>query len=178
MTPAYIALGSNLRCPETQLRRAVAALATLPQAQLTRVSPVYRSPAVGPGEQPDYLNAVALLNTGLPAETLLDALQQIENAQGRVREIHWGARTLDLDILLYGQDCIESNRLSIPHPAMSRRNFVLYPLVDLAGINLQLPDGTVLGTLVAACARGGLEKTAIDLNNNETATGNTRGITP
>lgn len=178
MTQAYITLGSNLQDPETQLRRAVAALGKLPESRLAGISPVYRSAAVGPGEQPDYLNAVVLLDTSLSPLTLLDALQRIEAAQGRLRDLRWGARTLDLDILLYGRERIEAARLSIPHPAMSQRNFVLIPLLDLAGENLLLPDGNVLGTLVSAVGRSGLVKTAIDLNNNATVQGKTRGITP
>ena len=166
MTPVYIALGSNLQNPEKQLRRAVRALRTLPDSRVEQISPVYRSPAVGPGEQPDYLNAVLRLSTRLSPPDLLDALQRIEADQGRVREQRWDARTLDLDILLYGQERIETARLTVPHPAMKQRDFVLYPLAEIGGDNLLLPDGTVLGTLVAASAGGGLEKTDVRLDNN------------
>lgn len=163
MTPAYIALGSNLQDPATQLQNALLALGALPNSAIETVSPVYRSVAVGPGVQPDYLNAVALLNTTLSPAILLKALQSIETRQGRVRSERWGPRTLDLDLLLYGQEQIATAELSVPHKAMGQRNFVLYPLSDIAGDNLLLPDGTVLGTLVAACVRGDLVKTNLQL---------------
>ena len=159
MTPVYIALGSNLQEPARQLCLAVTAVSQLPDSHIERVSSTYRSAAVGPGAQPDYLNAVLRLGTRLGPLKLLDALQQIEQSQGRVRGERWGARTLDLDILLYGDSQIDSERLTIPHPAMRQRNFVLYPLAEIAERNLVLPDGTVLDTLVAQCSRDNLVKT-------------------
>ncbi len=159
MIPAYLGLGSNLEEPAAQLQRAVDAISALPESRLERVSSLYRSAAVGPGEQPDYLNAVLCLATTLSPLALLDALQAIETAQGRVRTIRWGPRTLDLDILLYGEQSISEPRLRVPHPAMFERNFVLYPLLQLAGPNLVLPDGTELGTLVAQCPLGSLVDT-------------------
>jgi 2-amino-4-hydroxy-6-hydroxymethyldihydropteridine diphosphokinase len=166
MTAAYIALGSNLQDPATQLRSAVAALDKLPHSRVERTSGIYRSAPVGPGAQPDYLNAVLLLTTSLPPLRLLDALQQIEQEQGRVRDLRWGPRPLDLDILLYGDQKIDSPRLTVPHPAMRQRNFVLYPLLEISDENLVLPDGTVLDTLVAACPGNSLEKTSLQFNNN------------
>jgi 2-amino-4-hydroxy-6-hydroxymethyldihydropteridine diphosphokinase len=166
MTPAYIALGSNLQDPLAQLQLAVAALRALPDTQFQRGSSIYRSAAVGPGTQPDYLNAVALITTTLSPIALLDALQQIEHAQGRVRSEHWGPRTLDLDILLYGDQTIDSARLTVPHPAMRQRNFVLYPLAEINNTNLELPDGTDLDTLVRTCPREDLGKTNLQLDNN------------
>jgi len=163
VTPAYIALGSNLGDPLAQLKAAVAALGRLPQSRLERLSNVYRSAAVGPGSQPDYLNAAALLQTALPPLPLLRALQEIETRQGRVRSRRWGARTLDLDLLLYGDLTIDTPKLQVPHPRMARRNFVLYPLLDISGPHLRLPDGTDLGTLVLECPRGELEKTCLEL---------------
>lgn len=163
MIRCYIGLGSNLQQPGDQLRRAVAAIGRLSRCRLGPVSPCYRSAAVGPGEQPDYLNAVLQLDSELSPEALLDALQAIEKAQGRVREEHWGPRTLDLDILLYGDRAISTERLQVPHPRMTGRNFVLYPLLDIAGPNLMLPDGRELGTLVAACPMGELVQTGLDL---------------
>ena len=163
MTPAYIALGSNLEDPPAQLKAAVAALGRLPLSRLERLSRVYRSAAVGPGTQPDYLNAAALLLTALPPLPLLRALQEIEARQGRVRSERWGARTLDLDLLLYGELALDTPELQIPHPRMARRNFVLYPLLDIGGPNLRLPDGTDLGTLVLDCPRGELEMTCLEL---------------
>lgn len=166
MITAYIALGSNLQNPEHQLRSAVTALAALPDSRLQQVSSVYRSAAVGPGAQPDYLNAVARLLTTLPPETLLDALQQQEQAQGRTRNIRWQARTLDLDILLYGSAVIDTERLTIPHGALGQRNFVLYPLLQVCPANFVLPDGTDLDTLVRDCPVGDLEKTGLQLHDN------------
>ncbi len=161
MTAAYIALGSNLQDPLTQLRYAVAAINKLPDSQVERSSSIYRSAPLGTVAQPDYLNAVLLLATALPPLRLLDALQQIEQAQGRVRGVRWGPRTLDLDILLYGDLKIDSPRLTVPHPAMQQRNFVLCPLLEISDANLVLPDGTVLDTLVAACPGNNLEKTSL-----------------
>ena len=166
MTAAYIALGSNLQDPATQLRSAVTAISQLPDSRVERTSSIYRSVPLGTTAQPDYLNAVLLLATTLPPLRLLDALQQIEQAQGRVRGERWGPRTLDLDILLYGNQKIDSPRLTVPHPAMSQRNFVLYPLLEISDANLVLPDGTVLDTLVAACPGNSLEKTSLQFNNN------------
>jgi len=167
MIPAYIALGSNLQDPIHQLRCAVIAIGTLPHSYIEHTSSVYRSTAVGPGTQPDYLNAVVLLNTDLLALQLLDALQQIEQAQGRERNVRWGARTLDLDILLFGDQQIDNSRLTVPHSAMAQRNFVLYPLAEISSANLVLPDGTVLDTLVTACPRGELEQTNLQLQPNQ-----------
>jgi len=166
MITAYIALGSNLQNPEHQLRSALAALTALPDSRLQQVSSVYRSAAVGPGPQPDYLNAVARLLTTLPPETLLDALQQQEQAQGRTRNVRWEARTLDLDILLYGNAVIETERLTIPHRALCQRNFVLYPLLQVCPANFVLPDGTDLDTLVRDCPVGDLKKTGLQLQDN------------
>jgi 2-amino-4-hydroxy-6-hydroxymethyldihydropteridine diphosphokinase len=163
VTTVYIGLGSNLQQPLTQLRRAVAATATLPHSRLDAVSSAFRSRAVGPGTQPDYLNAVLRLDTDLPAAALLAALQAIEQNQGRVRTVRWGPRTLDLDILLYGEHSIDTPTLRVPHPAMHLRNFVLYPLAQIAGTNLVLPDGTELGTLIARCPRADLVDTALQL---------------
>jgi 2-amino-4-hydroxy-6-hydroxymethyldihydropteridine diphosphokinase len=159
MTPAYVALGSNLDNPANQLCKAVLALDGLPKCQLDKVSSVYRSAAVGPGTQPDYLNAVVLLHTQLCAVGLLDALQQIEQEQDRVRDVRWGPRTLDLDLLLYGDKTIESPRLAIPHPRMQQRHFVLYPLHEISGEKLQLPNGTELNALLKQCSMEGLVKT-------------------
>ena len=156
MTRAYIALGSNLRNPPEQLRTALDAIDRLPRSKRLRTSSFYRSEAVGPGEQPDYLNAVLALATELTALDLLGELQAIERSHGRIREQRWAARTLDLDILLYGQQKIDTPKLCIPHPRMAQRNFVLYPLLEIGGAKLLLPDGRELGTLLANCPRGDL----------------------
>jgi 2-amino-4-hydroxy-6-hydroxymethyldihydropteridine diphosphokinase len=163
MTPAYIALGSNLSRPQSQLNLAVAALKLLPDTELVRVSSIYRSAAVGPGAQPDYLNAVLLLCTTLSPLALLAAMQLIEQQQGRVRDVRWGSRTLDLDLLLYGDLNITSSQLTVPHPRMQQRDFVLYPLREISGTNLVLPDGSDLDTLLQHCPGNGLVKTRYQL---------------
>lgn len=163
MTCAYIALGSNLCDPLRQLRTAVCALQSLPDTQLCRVSSVYRSAAIGPGSQPEYLNAVTLVDTALPPLTLLDALQHIEHQQHRVRGERWGPRTIDLDLLLYGDLAMDSPRLTVPHPRMTERHFVLYPLHEVSSAQLRLPDGTDLATLLRRCPMTGLEKTQLQL---------------
>lgn len=163
---AYIGLGSNLEQPQQQVRQALQALARIPQSQLVAHSRLYRSVPLGPADQPDYVNAVAALDTELSAESLLDALQAIEQAQGRVRGAErWGPRTLDLDLLLYGNAVIDSARLTVPHPGLSERNFVLYPLFELAP-DLVLPDGHKLRELLAHCPDAGLE--ALTANSGAT----------
>lgn len=165
MITAYIGLGSNLLDPLGQLRRAVQAIAALPQSQLRRVSTAYRSAAIGPGKQPDYLNAVLQLDTDLEAQQLLAALQAMERDQGRVRTVRWGPRSLDLDILLYGNARIDSPTLSVPHPRLRDRSFVLYPLAAIADPQLLLPDGEDLDTLIARCPRTGLVDTGLRLTD-------------
>ncbi|MCB1842190.1 MAG: 2-amino-4-hydroxy-6-hydroxymethyldihydropteridine diphosphokinase [Halioglobus sp.] len=159
MTPAYIALGSNLQSPIAQLRRAVAALAGLAQSRVTRVSGVYRSAPVGPPGQPDYLNAAVCLQTRLAPHALLDALQDIETRQGRVRTQRWGPRTLDLDLLLYGDITLDDERLTLPHPRMHERDFVLLPLQEISVKGLTMPDGRELEHLVQQCRSGSLHRT-------------------
>ena len=154
---AYIGLGSNLENPRAQVEQAFADLAALPDCELLARSPLYSSTAVGPGEQPDYVNAAALLQTDLTPLALLDALQAIEQGHRRVRIEHWGPRTLDLDILLLDQQTIDSERLKVPHPYLTQRNFVLYPLADIAPA-LHLPDGSSLQELIALCPRDGLAR--------------------
>ena len=154
----YIGLGANLTTPIAQLQRAVVALQQLPDSHLVAVSSFYGSKPMGPQDQPDYVNAVAAIDTRLLPEPLLDALQQIEQQQGRVRKAErWGPRTLDLDILLYGNDTISSDRLTVPHYGLREREFVLYPLHEIAP-ELSLPDGTVLSSLLAQVALNGLQK--------------------
>lgn len=154
MALAYIGLGSNLEDPLAQVRRALDELAEIPQTSLLSRSSIYSSHAVGP-EQPDYINAVALLDTQLAPLALLDALQAIEQAHQRVRIQHWGPRTLDLDLLLYSDQIIEEERLTVPHPYLTQRSFVLYPLADITP-NLHLPDGTPLADLLSRCPADGL----------------------
>ena len=131
MERIYIGMGSNLADPAEQLRSAVDALAQLPQTELVGVSAFYQSDSLLPG-QPRYTNAVAALDSTLPPLELLDALQAIENGQGRERLERWGPRTLDLDIVLFGDRLIDEPRLKVPHYHMQERAFVLYPLAELA----------------------------------------------
>ncbi|GAA0551778.1 2-amino-4-hydroxy-6-hydroxymethyldihydropteridine diphosphokinase [Rheinheimera aquimaris] len=154
----YIGLGANLNQPVQQLQQAIEALQQLPCSELIAVSSLYGSKPMGPQDQPDYVNAVAALDTTLEAEALLDALQQIEQLHGRQRKAErWGPRTLDLDILLYGTLVINSSRLTVPHYGLHQREFVLYPLYEIAP-QLQLPDGTVLSSLLAQVPLNGLQK--------------------
>jgi len=154
MALAYIGLGSNLEDPLAQVMRAFGELAEIAQTALLERSAIYSSQAIGP-EQPDYINAVALLDTHLKPLALLTALQAIEQAHQRLRIQHWGPRTLDLDLLLYGNQSINLERLTVPHPYLTQRSFVLYPLADITP-NLHLPDGTPLADLLSRCPADGL----------------------
>jgi len=148
--PAYVGLGSNLDDPGAQLNRALQALAGLPETLLVAVSGRYRNPPMGPADQPDFLNAVAGLLTRLSPEPLLAALQSIEKDQGRRRDgPRWGARTLDLDLLAYGSVRLDSDALTLPHPGICSRPFVLVPLAEVAP-GLRLPDGQSVAALAAA----------------------------
>jgi 2-amino-4-hydroxy-6-hydroxymethyldihydropteridine diphosphokinase len=151
----YIAIGSNLADPVAQAKEAIIALQTLPESRFIAVSSLYASKPMGPQQQPDYINAVACIDTRLTPIELLDALQHIENEQGRVRKEHWGARTLDLDILLCGNEVMSTTRLTVPHHGMKVREFVLYPLAEIAP-QLQLPCGQALSELLEACPRNDL----------------------
>ncbi len=151
----YIGLGSNLNHPIEQLKQALEALDNVENCAVECCSPLYWSTAIGPGKQPDYLNGVVRLQTRLRPRALLNALQNIETAQGRTRELRWGPRTLDLDLLLYDDIVIDSKDLNVPHPRLNERNFVVYPLYDLAPA-LRLPDGRALSELVEQLPRTGL----------------------
>jgi len=159
MERIYIGMGSNLAAPAAQLRSAIEALAQLPESRLHGVSAFYQSDSLLPG-QPRYTNAVAALDSNLAPLALLDALQSIENQQGRERNERWGPRTLDLDILLFGDRLIDEPRLKVPHYHMQARAFVLYPLAELAPADLLLADGRSLQALLAACPFVGLERLA------------------
>ena len=152
----FISLGSNLQTPLRQVTQACNTLRQHRDIQLRRCSHWYRSQAVGP-PQPDYINGAAELDTSLAPEALLDELQAIEQQQQRERIQHWGPRTLDLDILLYGCDIIATERLTVPHPWMTKRNFVLQPLLDIAP-QLVLPNGTSIASLLQTLGNKGLSK--------------------
>lgn len=147
MAQVYVALGANLADPISQLNNACEALLSLATPHSFSVSPYYRSAPMGEVEQPDYVNAVAGFKTELTPIELLDALQAIEHQQGRLRELRWGPRTLDLDLLLYDNQCIDIPRLIVPHYGMRERSFVLVPLFDIAP-TLSLPDNTKLVSLI------------------------------
>lgn len=146
---AYVGLGSNLDDPQAQVLRALEALDRLPLTRRLACSPCYASRPLGPQDQPDFVNAVAKLATHLSPLALLDQLQALEQQHRRRRLRHWGPRTLDLDVLLYDQATIDTARLSVPHPHMASRGFVLLPLVDIAP-TLRLPDGRSIATMAAA----------------------------
>lgn len=147
----YIGLGANLGQPIEQLQWAVHQLQQLADCQLTAVSRLYGSkPALGsPTNQPDYVNAVALIQTSLTPQQLLTELQQLEQLAGRIRLERWGARTLDLDILLYDQQVIDTEQLIVPHKELVNRCFVTLPLLDI-NPTLTLPNGVKVSSL--ACA--------------------------
>ena len=148
---AYIGLGSNLGDSFQFLQNAVDALQQQPEISLTSVSPVYQSKPQGPQDQPDYLNAVVEIATRLSPQTLLQCTQSIEDHNQRQRTgERWGARTLDLDILLYNHTIINQSNLVIPHPWMCKRSFVIYPLYDIAP-ELILPNGKRLQSCLADC---------------------------
>ncbi len=131
--PAYVGLGSNLQGPARQLENTFELLDEISDTRLIRRSALYRSAPFGGVEQPDFANAVAALLTRLSAQTLLGELQRIETERGRERgAIQWGPRILDLDLLVYSSQTIDTPGLTIPHPGISERNFVLLPLVDVA----------------------------------------------
>lgn len=163
MPYAYLGLGSNLEDPAEQIRQAVERLARTEGMTLRQVSGLYRSAALlqpGATAQPDYINAVAAIDTRLSPHELLDSLHIIERQQGRTRgSQRWASRTLDIDILLYDQEIINDEVLIIPHPGLVERNFVLYPLFEIAP-DLILPQHGPLKALLRQCQRGDLEQVA------------------
>ena len=129
---AFIALGSNLEDPVAQVRAGLHALAFLPRTQLIAASSLYRNPPAGYRDQPDFVNAVAQIETRLAPRALLDALLAIERSHGRLRDFPNAPRTLDLDILIYGEEVVCETGLTIPHPRMLERAFVMVPLAEIA----------------------------------------------
>ncbi|NGQ96402.1 2-amino-4-hydroxy-6-hydroxymethyldihydropteridine diphosphokinase [Brevibacillus sp. SYP-B805] len=128
---AYLALGSNMGEREQQLVRALKALQAAPGITVTALSKVYETEPVGYVEQGAFLNMVAAIETELPPLALLETVLAVEQELGRVRTVRWGPRTIDIDILLYGEERIDLPHLQIPHPEMTRRAFVLVPLADV-----------------------------------------------
>jgi len=154
---AYIGLGSNLADPVQQVARALDELESIPQSQLVASSGLYRSAPLGPRDQPDYINAVAAIDTRLDAKTLLHHLQAIERQHGRVRDgERWGPRTLDLDLLLYGDEISRDDELTLPHPGAHERVFVLAPLCAIAP-DAQIPGKGGVVELLKACRSQSIE---------------------
>jgi 2-amino-4-hydroxy-6-hydroxymethyldihydropteridine diphosphokinase len=154
---AFVGLGANLDDPVVQVRQALAELETIDDTRVTARSCFYRTAPVGYLNQPDFINAVAQLQTGLEARALLDALLTIENRHGRRRSVRNAPRTLDLDLLLYGDRMLSDDKLTLPHPRLHERAFVLAPLAEIA------PDAIVPGQgrvkdLLARVDRSGVEK--------------------
>lgn len=156
-----IGLGSNMDNPVERVRQALKSLSQLPGSQLLDQSPLYKSKAMvmeGAEDQPDYINAVALLETQLSANALLQQLHEIEHQHGRIREERWGPRTLDLDILIYGDEQINEPDLQVPHVGITERNFVLVPLQDMMGSEFIIPGKGMVADLVNQCSADGMEK--------------------
>jgi 2-amino-4-hydroxy-6-hydroxymethyldihydropteridine diphosphokinase len=156
LQPAYVGVGSNLEDPVAQVTRAFDALAVLDGTRLVARSHLYRSAPMGPADQPDYVNAAAGLLTRLSPSGLLEALQSIEAAQGRRRDRRWGPRTLDLDLLVFGAERLDTPALRLPHPGIAERAFVLHPLADIAP-DLYVPGAGRVRDLAASLGASGLE---------------------
>lgn len=157
---AYIGLGSNLDHPPRQICNAMHALDDLPRTRVVEDSGLFLSkpmvPPAGPITQPDYYNAVVKIETQLDAYELLEQLQHIEHAQHRKRGEHWGPRTIDLDILMFDDLQMNSKRLTLPHPGIGQREFVLYPLRNIDD-SLEIPGRGMLNDLIENCPQNGLQ---------------------
>lgn len=158
----YIGLGSNLDDPQAQIKTAIADIGSIAETALVQSSSLYQSPPMGPQDQPDYINAVISVETTLSPHVLLDALQAIEQSHGRIRKRHWGERTLDLDILLFADKVIDDERLTVPHPGLVDRAFVVYPLAEVAP-DLIIPNLGSVKQIQEKCPPGGLQQ----VENNE-----------
>ena len=159
MTRAYIGIGSNLDEPQAQVARAFDELAGLPQTRLSRRSSLYRTAPMGHAAQPDFINAVAALDTELGALDLLGELQAIERRHDRQRSFRNAPRSLDLDLLLYGDACIDEPQLTVPHPRLHERAFVLQPLAEIAP-QLRIPGQGGIDQWLKACAAQKIERIA------------------
>ena len=151
MTRAYVGLGANLGEPSQTIGQAFKALDALPGTRLKSRSPLYRSSPIGQADQPDFINAVAELRTSLTAGELLAALLEIESRHGRERSFRNAPRTLDLDLLLHGDEVMASERLTLPHPRMHERAFVLKPLLDIAP-DIEIPGHGAARDLLPGCS--------------------------
>ncbi len=153
---AVIGLGSNLNNPEKQINDAIIEIGEIAGVKVVKKSSLFHSCPVGPQDQPDFVNAVIIVSTSLAPEVLLDNLQKLEQDHRRVRLQHWGPRTLDLDILFYGNEVIATERLSVPHPEILNRVFVVIPLLEIAP-NFTLPNGVVLKNCVNSLPKKDME---------------------
>ncbi|MES9880057.1 MAG: 2-amino-4-hydroxy-6-hydroxymethyldihydropteridine diphosphokinase [Sedimenticola sp.] len=158
---AYIGLGSNLDNPEIQINTALDELDAIPSSHSVTHSSLYSSRPMGPAEQPDYINAVAALETYLEPFPLLRALQAIEQVHKRKRGERWGPRTLDLDLLLYGELILDETDLKIPHPGIAMRAFVIYPLLEIAP-SLKLPGLGSIEQIAAAGSPGDVSRVRVN----------------
>lgn len=150
MPRCYLGLGSNLRVPKRQLRQGIAQLRNIPRSTIINISSIYSSRPLGVRAQPNYCNMVIAIQTSLSATCLLRHCQAIENKQQRIRKIHWGARTLDIDLLLYGNQTIQTPDLTVPHSQMLTRDFVLIPLLEIMPSHT-LPNGQLIEDYLKHC---------------------------
>ena len=157
MTLAYIGLGANLGDPRRHLTEALTAMSGLPETRLAKHSSFYRTAPVGYGDQPEFLNAVAALDTRLAPGALLEGLQGIERRHARERSFANAPRTLDLDLLLFGEEQIARPGLTVPHPRMHQRAFVLQPLLELDS-EISIPGKGKASALLCACASQKIER--------------------
>jgi len=157
VTAAFIGLGANLGEPQRQVRQAFRELDAIPHTRVVRASSLYRSAPLGYADQPSFVNAVVQVQTALPAERLLAELQAIEAAHGRRRSFANAPRTLDLDLLLFGDAALDAPGLKIPHPRMHERAFVLRPLVEIAD-DIAIPGRGSAMAFLEKCKNQGVEK--------------------
>ena len=156
MTIAFIGLGSNIKSPKQQIKSAIKSIEGIALTQVLKVSSLYKSKPIGPQNQNDYINAVAKIDTDLMPLELLECMQDIENQQGRIRKEHWGPRTLDLDILMFGEEIIKDDKLTIPHAEIENRSFVLAPLAEIDP-NCLIPEKGMARDLLAIIGQEDLE---------------------
>jgi 2-amino-4-hydroxy-6-hydroxymethyldihydropteridine diphosphokinase len=159
----FLSLGSNLSNPLQQINQAIQSIGLHSKIVVIRTASMYKNPAIGPGKQPNYINTVIEIETLLPCLNLLHFTQEIELEQGRTRTaLRWTARTIDIDILLYGDQSISSEELTVPHPRLKERAFVIYPLYDIAP-SLKLDKNTSIKDIKSSLCDKKLEKIPISI---------------
>jgi len=156
MTIAYIGLGSNMESPRQHITTAIQSLGEIQSTRIINVSSLYKSKPMGPQNQGDYINAVVQIETEMEPTELLNCLQAIENDHGRVRAEHWGPRTIDLDILMFGNEIIQNDRLTVPHPEITNRSFVIVPLAEIDPACV-VPEKGLVSDLILRIDQDGLE---------------------